>query len=111
MRLVGPDCFGVANASIGLDATLAARHSRPGRAGLAPQSGGVGGGVVLLEHLSRLLYLESFGNPRKFARTARQLGRTMPILAVNAGRSGGAGLHACGTRPFDPARPAPAVLR
>jgi acyl-CoA synthetase (NDP forming) len=34
-----------------------------------------------------LLYLESFGNPRKFARTARQLGRTMPVLAVNAGRS------------------------
>ena len=120
MRLVGPDCFGVANTSIGLDATLAARHPRPGGAGLALQSGGVG--VVLLEHLSRLgvgissfvslgdkddvsgndmllwfesdaatklavLYLESFGNPRKFARTARQLGRTMPILAVNAGRS------------------------
>jgi len=34
-----------------------------------------------------VLYLESFGNPRKFARTARRLGRTMPILAVNAGRS------------------------
>jgi acyl-CoA synthetase (NDP forming) len=34
-----------------------------------------------------VLYLESFGNPRKFARTARQLGRTLPILAVNAGRS------------------------
>ena len=30
MRLVGPDCFGVANTSIGLDATLAARHPRPG---------------------------------------------------------------------------------
>ncbi len=34
-----------------------------------------------------VLYPESFGNPRKFARTALQLGRTMPILAVNAGRS------------------------
>jgi acyl-CoA synthetase (NDP forming) len=34
-----------------------------------------------------VLYLESFGNPRKFARTARQLGGTMPVLAVNAGRS------------------------
>jgi len=34
MRLVGPDCFGVANTSIGLDATLAARHPRPGGAGL-----------------------------------------------------------------------------
>ena len=120
MRLVGPDCFGVANTSIGLDATFAARHPRPGRAGLALQSGGVG--VVLVEHLSRLgigissfvslgdkddvsgndmllwwetdaatklavLYVESFGNPRKFARTARRVGRSKPVLTVNAGRS------------------------
>ena len=34
-----------------------------------------------------VLYLASFGNPRKFARTARALGRTMPILVVDAGRS------------------------
>jgi acyl-CoA synthetase (NDP forming) len=34
-----------------------------------------------------VLYLDSFGNPRKFARTARAVGRTMPILTVNAGRS------------------------
>jgi acyl-CoA synthetase (NDP forming) len=34
-----------------------------------------------------LLYLESFGNPRKFARTARTVGRTRPVLIVNAGRS------------------------
>ncbi len=120
MRLVGPACFGVANTSIALDATFAARHPEPGKAGLALQSGGVG--VVLLEHLSRLgigissfvslgdkddvsgndmllwwesdtatklavLYLESFGNPRKFARTARRVGRTMPVLTVNVGRS------------------------
>jgi acyl-CoA synthetase (NDP forming)/GNAT superfamily N-acetyltransferase len=37
-----------------------------------------------------VLYLESFGNPRKFARTARNVGRTMPILTVNVGRSGAA---------------------
>ena len=120
MRLVGPACFGVANTSIALDATFAARHPEPGKAGLALESGGVG--VVLLEHLSRLgigissfvslgdkddvsgndmlpwwesdpatklavLYLESFGNPRKFARTARRLGRTKPVLTVNGGRS------------------------
>ena len=120
MRLVGPACFGVANTSIALDATFAARHPEPGKAGLALQSGGVG--VVLLEHLSRLgigissfvslgdkddvsgndmllwwesdpatklavLYLESFGNPRKFARTARRVGRTKPVLTVNVGRS------------------------
>jgi len=120
VRLVGPSSFGVANTAISLDATLAARHPRPGLAGLALQSRGVG--VVLLEHLSRLgvgissfvslgdmddvsgsdmllwwksdaatkltlLYLDSFGNPRKFARTARAVGRTMPILTVNVGRS------------------------
>jgi acyl-CoA synthetase (NDP forming)/GNAT superfamily N-acetyltransferase len=33
-----------------------------------------------------VLYLESFGNPRKFARAARAVGRTMPVLLVNAGR-------------------------
>ncbi len=121
MRLVGPTSFGVANTAISLDATFAARHPRPGMAGLAAASTG-GTGFVLLEHLSRLgigisslvslgekddvsgtdmllwwesdaatklalMYLESFGNPRKFARTARAVGRTMPILIVNAGRS------------------------
>jgi acetate---CoA ligase (ADP-forming) len=34
-----------------------------------------------------LLYLESFGNPRKFARVARRFARTKPILAVKSGRS------------------------
>lgn len=34
-----------------------------------------------------LLYLESFGNPRKFARLARDIGRAKPILAVKSGRS------------------------
>jgi acyl-CoA synthetase (NDP forming) len=34
-----------------------------------------------------VLYLESFGNPRKFGRSARRLGTTMPVLTVDAGRS------------------------
>ncbi|MFI5282072.1 MAG: GNAT family N-acetyltransferase [Candidatus Dormibacterales bacterium] len=34
-----------------------------------------------------MLYLESFGNPRKFARIARRVSRTKPILAVKAGRT------------------------
>jgi len=34
-----------------------------------------------------LLYLESFGNPRKFARLSREIGRKKPILAVKSGRS------------------------
>ncbi len=35
-----------------------------------------------------LLYLESFGNPRKFSRLARRIGRHKPILVVKSGRSG-----------------------
>ncbi|HSK15398.1 MAG TPA: GNAT family N-acetyltransferase [Gaiellaceae bacterium] len=35
-----------------------------------------------------LLYLESFGNPRKFARIARRVARTKPVLAVKSGVSG-----------------------
>src|SRR5205807_1608487 len=119
MRLVGPDCFGVAVPSLGLDATFAARPARPGVAGLVMQSGGLGFATV--EHLSRLgigissfasvgdkldvssndmllwweqdgvtrlavLYIESFGNPRKFARTARRVSATMPVLTVLAAR-------------------------
>jgi acyl-CoA synthetase (NDP forming) len=34
-----------------------------------------------------LLYLESFGNPAKFARLARRIGRRKPILAVKSGRT------------------------
>ena len=121
MRLVGPDCFGVAVPGIGLDATFAARPAQPGVAGLVMQSGGLGFAVV--DHLSRLgigissfasvgdkldvsgndmlmwwehdgvtrlavLYIEQFGNPRKFARTARRISGTMPVLTVLADRDG-----------------------
>ena len=120
MRLVGPDCFGVAVPGLGLEATFAASRLRPGVAGVMSQSGGVG--VALASQLSRLgigissfasmgskldvsgndmlmwwehddvtrlavLYLESFGNPRKFARTARRVGAKMPVLTVRAGHS------------------------
>ncbi len=34
-----------------------------------------------------LLYIESFGNPRRFARIARRVSRRKPIIAVKAGRS------------------------
>ena len=34
-----------------------------------------------------LLYLESFGNPRKFGQLAREVGKRKPIVAVKAGRS------------------------
>jgi acyl-CoA synthetase (NDP forming)/GNAT superfamily N-acetyltransferase len=34
-----------------------------------------------------VLYVESFGSPRKFARTARRVGQQMPVLTVLGGRS------------------------
>jgi len=34
-----------------------------------------------------LLYLESFGNPRRFARIARRVSRSTPVVAVKSGRS------------------------
>ena len=43
-----------------------------------------------------LLYLESFGNPRKFTRIARRITRHKPILAVKAGRTA-SGARAVGT--------------
>ncbi|HZJ46655.1 MAG TPA: GNAT family N-acetyltransferase [Pyrinomonadaceae bacterium] len=35
-----------------------------------------------------LLYLESFGNPKKFSQIARRVGRKKPIAVVKSGRSG-----------------------
>jgi len=43
-----------------------------------------------------LLYVESFGNPRQFARMARRIGREKPIVAVKSGRTG-AGKRAAGS--------------
>jgi acetyl coenzyme A synthetase (ADP forming)-like protein len=43
-----------------------------------------------------LLYLESFGNPRKFARLARRVARSKPIIVVKGGRSK-AGSRAAGS--------------
>ncbi|MEC3981676.1 bifunctional acetate--CoA ligase family protein/GNAT family N-acetyltransferase [Amycolatopsis sp. H20-H5] len=117
IRLVGPNCLGVANtaAAVRLDATFARGTVPAGRVGVVTQSGGVG--IALLESLAALglgistmvstgdkydvsgndllrwwwhddstdiavLYLESFGNPRKFSRIARALARRKPVLAV-----------------------------
>lgn len=120
MRLVGPNCFGIAVPALGLNATFAATSPLAGMAGLVVQSGGIG--IAVLEHLSRLgigvssfasvgdkydvssndmllwweqdsvtslavLYVESFGSPRRFAHTARRVGRQFPVLTVIGGRS------------------------
>ena len=44
-----------------------------------------------------LLHLESFGNPRKFARLARGIGRTKPVVAVKSGRHVGMTAGLAGT--------------
>jgi len=120
MRLVGPNCFGVASTAAQLNATFATTMPAAGMAGLVVQSGGVG--IALLEQLGRLgigissfasvgdkydvssndlltwweqdeqtklavLYVESFGSPRGFARTARRVGQRIPVLTVIGGRS------------------------
>ncbi|HEX6499604.1 MAG TPA: GNAT family N-acetyltransferase [Micromonosporaceae bacterium] len=119
MRVVGPNCLGVANTdpAVRLNATLAPRLPGPGRVGFFSQSGALGiallaeaeerglglstfvsagnradvSGNDLLQYWEEdpstdvvLLYLETFGNPRKFARLARRLGRRKPIVAVAA---------------------------
>jgi acetyl coenzyme A synthetase (ADP forming)-like protein len=43
-----------------------------------------------------LLYLESFGNPRRFARIARRIAKQKPIIAVKSGRTA-AGAKAAGS--------------
>jgi acetyl coenzyme A synthetase (ADP forming)-like protein len=120
MRLVGPNCLGVVNTAVGLNATFSPYASTPGRIAMQSQSGALG--IALLERSARiglgvssfvsvgnkadvsgndllqyweddagtdvvLLYLESFGNPRKFARIARRVSRRKPIVAVKSGRS------------------------
>ncbi|KWV30196.1 bifunctional acetate--CoA ligase family protein/GNAT family N-acetyltransferase [Micromonospora rifamycinica] len=117
MRVVGPNCLGVANTDgrVRLNATLAPVLPAPGRVGFFSQSGSFG--VALLAEAQRrglglssfvsagnradvsgndllqywqddpgtdviLLYLETFGNPRKFARLARRIGRDKPVVAL-----------------------------
>ncbi|MFF2750531.1 GNAT family N-acetyltransferase [Kitasatospora sp. NPDC058048] len=122
MRLVGPNSLGMAQTdpAVRLDAEFGGAFPRPGTAGVAVQSGGVG--IALLSRLAwlgigvssfvslgdkydvsgndllqwweadgrtdlALLHLESFGNPRAFARTARRVTGSIPVLTVDAGRS------------------------
>nr|WP_091446157.1 bifunctional GNAT family N-acetyltransferase/acetate--CoA ligase family protein [Micromonospora yangpuensis] len=117
MRVVGPNCLGVANTdpTVRLNATLAPVLPAAGPVGIFSQSGAFG--VALLAEASRrglglssfvsagnradvsgndllqywqddprtdviMLYLETFGNPRKFARLARRIGRSKPVVAL-----------------------------
>ena len=131
MRMVGPNCLGVAvsDGAASFDATFAPLRAAPGRAAFASQSGGLGIAALafcaqrglglsafvslgnkadvssndLLSWWERdertrvvLLYLEDFGNPRRFARVARRVARSTPVVALKAGR-GAAGQRAAGS--------------
>jgi acetyl coenzyme A synthetase (ADP forming)-like protein len=122
MRLIGPNCMGIANTNptVLLDATFAPGIPPRGRVGFSSQSGALG--LAIMEFASSLglgistfvsvgnkadisgndllrywesdddtdvilLYLESFGNPKKFSEIARRVGRKKPIAVVKSGRS------------------------
>src|SRR6185503_2907173 len=122
MRLIGPNCMGIANTNpaVLLDATFAPGVPPRGRVGFSSQSGALGLAIMefagslglgistfvsvgnkadisgndLLRYWEAdddtdviLLYLESFGNPRKFSEIARRVGRKKPIAVVKSGRS------------------------
>lgn len=122
IRVIGPNCMGVLNASeaVRMNATFSQVFPPPGRVAFSSQSGALGLAILaaaerlglglssfasvgnkadlsgndLLQYWESdpdtdviLLYLESFGNPRKFGRLARRIGRTKPIVAVKSGRS------------------------
>ncbi len=141
MRMVGPNCVGIVNTAIGLDATFSAYAPSRGRIAMQSQSGALG--IAILERSARiglgvssfvsvgnkadisgndllqyweddantdvvLLYLESFGNRRKFARVARQVSKRKPIVAVKSGRSK-AGVRAAASHTAAMASPDSAV--
>jgi len=122
IRLVGPNCLGVINASpdVRLDATFAPGAPVAGNVGFLSQSGALGLAMIDLADERRvglstfasignraditgndvleywesapetevaLLYIESFSDPRRFARVARRVGREKPIVVVKSGRS------------------------
>jgi acetyl coenzyme A synthetase (ADP forming)-like protein len=121
VRMLGPNCLGIAIAAPRLNATFGPHGIARGNVGFSSQSGALGLAVLeraaerqlglsafvsignkadvssndLLEYWEDdpntdvvLLYLESFGNPRKFARIARRVARKKPIVAMKAGRTG-----------------------
>ncbi len=122
MRIIGPNCMGLANtnALIKMNATFAPVDPIPGNVAFMTQSGALG--ISLIDESARrgigissfvsvgnkadisgndllrywesddstdviALYLESFGNPRKFVRIASRVARTKPIVAVKSGRT------------------------
>jgi acetate---CoA ligase (ADP-forming) len=122
MRIVGPNCLGVANTDpcVSLNATFASMPIPAGSVGVMTQSGAIGLAILaglaerglgvssfvsvgnkadisgndLLTYWGQdaatrqiVLYLESFGNPRGFARIAAEVAKRKPIIAIKTGRT------------------------
>lgn len=122
MRLVGPNCLGMVNATgaVRMLGTFAPMEPPAGNLAMSSQSGALGLALInqaeqyglgissfvstgnkadvsgndLLQYWEAddatdviLLYLESFGNPRRFAPIARRVARRKPIVAVKSGRT------------------------
>jgi acetyl coenzyme A synthetase (ADP forming)-like protein len=129
MRMIGPNCMGLLNTHLKLNASFSPIVPPNGRVALSSQSGALGMAILglaidrgvglstfvsvgnkadvsgndLLQYWEAdphtsviLLYLESFGNTRRFAQLARRIGRTKPIVCVKAGRTT-AGSRAAGS--------------
>lgn len=122
MRLIGPNCMGIANTdpSISLNGQFSSFKPKEGNIGFFSQSGALGISVIEYANMLDLglssfisvgnkadisgndvlqyweydertkvilLYLESFGNPRKFSRIAKRISKFKPIIVVKGGRS------------------------
>jgi acetyltransferase len=114
MRFVGPNCLGVMNTAIGLNATFADSIAKPGRVAFISQSGALCTAVLdvgfshfisvgsmldvgwgdLIDFLgddpntdSIVMYMETIGDARAFISAAREVALSKPIIVIKAGRT------------------------
>ncbi|HEX6791717.1 MAG TPA: acetate--CoA ligase family protein [Candidatus Krumholzibacteria bacterium] len=122
MRVIGPNCMGVLDATpdVRMNATFSPGFPTPGAISFMSQSGALGVAILLAVEKLRLgfayfasvgnkadvsgndlleywendihtrviaMYLESFGNPRKFTELAKRITKHKPLVIVKSGTS------------------------
>jgi acetyl coenzyme A synthetase (ADP forming)-like protein len=122
MRLIGPNCMGVLDATpdVRMNATFSPGFPTPGAISFMSQSGALGVAILLAAEKLRLgfayfasvgnkadvsgndlleywehdphttiiaMYLESFGNPRKFTELSQRITKRKPLVVVKSGTS------------------------
>lgn len=122
MRVIGPNCMGVLDATpdVRMNATFSPGFPTPGAISFMSQSGALGVAILLAVEKLRLgfayfasvgnkadvsgndlleywendphtkiiaMYLESFGNPRKFTELSQRITRRKPLVIVKSGTS------------------------